>query len=143
MRSTRRAHQAVEPATAGTQDPLAREPTGDRLLQCQPSRLSGQAVGEQPGAEGGLFLFAKLAHLPMGEHHAAVPSLRAAGELIAFEDSGRNADLTGKVFDNGGCDIRLDLWKARVHSPGLRLEGADQQRLQITTRKPSIAAMSG
>ena len=84
-------------------NPLVREPTGDRFLQCQRSRLSGQAVGDQPGAEYGLFLIAKFAHRQVGDHHAAVPTPRAAGEVIAFEDFSRNADLTGEVHDNGGC----------------------------------------
>jgi hypothetical protein len=139
MRSTRRVHQVVEPIAAGAQNPLAREPTGDRFLQCQRSRLSGQAVGQQPDAEGGFFLFAKLPHRQMGEHHATVPTPGAAGEVIACEDFGRNADLTGEVLDNGGCDIRLNLRKARVLSPEGELAHQAEFRLPpVVNRKPEV-----
>ena len=139
MRGARRAHQAVEPVAARTQDPLVREPTGDRFLQCQRSRLSGQAVGEQPGAEYGLFLIAKFAHRQVGDHHAAVPTPRAAGEVIAFEDFSRNADLTGEVHDNGGCDIRLNLGKTRVLSPeGELAHQAELRLLSVVDREPEV-----
>jgi hypothetical protein len=139
MRGTRRAHHAGEPVAAGTQDPLAREPAGDGFLQCQRSRLSGQAVGEQPGAEHGLFLITKFAHRQVGDHHAAVPTPGTAGEDIAFEEFGRNADLMGEVLDNGRCDVRLDLGKACVFSPEGELAHQTELRLlAVVNREPEV-----